>query len=48
MEESYYILSGQGRITIENETDILNTGDVVLIPEKAVHQLANVSNDEPY
>ncbi len=40
-EESYYILQGQARMVIENETQTLTPGMSVLIPPKKVHQIFN-------
>jgi mannose-6-phosphate isomerase-like protein (cupin superfamily) len=40
-EEIYYIINGSGRITIGGETAPFRDGDVIYIPEKAVHSIAN-------
>ena len=45
IEESYYILSGQGRIMIDNEERLLKAGDAVAIPTSAVHQIVNESHE---
>ena len=44
-EEIYYIISGSGYITIDGETTRFNDGDVIYIPEKAVHSIANDGNE---
>lgn len=38
-EESYFVLSGHGEVTIEGETRELTPGDAVAIPAGAVHQI---------
>ncbi len=40
-EESYTILAGQGRLTLDGVTAALAPGDSVAIPAGAVHQIAN-------
>jgi mannose-6-phosphate isomerase-like protein (cupin superfamily) len=44
-EEIYYIISGSGYITIDGETTRFHDGDVIYIPEKAVHSIANDGNE---
>lgn len=44
-EESYYILSGKGRMIINDKEHRLNAGDAVAIPANAVHQLFNDSGE---
>ena len=46
VEESYYILSGQGRIVIDAEEAIIKAGDAVAIPINAVHQIFNDSGED--
>ena len=41
LEELYYILSGYGNITIGEEKQEISRGDVVYIPQKALHTLVN-------
>lgn len=40
-EESYYILSGQGRMVMNDEARLLVAGDAVAIPVNGVHQIFN-------
>lgn len=42
-EELYYILSGYGNITIEDENQEVSRGDVVYIPQHALHTLVNTA-----
>jgi mannose-6-phosphate isomerase-like protein (cupin superfamily) len=44
-EEVYYILSGRGRIYIEDEEEEVERGDVVYIPKKKVHTLENPAEE---
>jgi quercetin dioxygenase-like cupin family protein len=41
--EFYYVLTGRGLMTIENETREIRQGDLVKIPPNAVHSLKPVS-----
>lgn len=45
-EESYYILAGQGRVVMDDETRDLKAGDALLIPPNVVHQIFNDSTNE--
>jgi mannose-6-phosphate isomerase-like protein (cupin superfamily) len=40
-EEIYYIISGSGHIKINGETTRFRDGDIIYIPEKTVHSIAN-------
>lgn len=42
-EESYYILAGRGRITMDDETVQVSAGDAIMIPPNVVHQIFNDS-----
>jgi len=44
-EESYYILSGQARIVIDDEECTMMPGDVVAIPRMATHQIFNDTDE---
>jgi mannose-6-phosphate isomerase-like protein (cupin superfamily) len=44
--EVYYILAGQGRMHINNETREVSTGDVILIPPEAVQWIDNTGDGE--
>jgi len=41
LEELYYILSGYGNISIREEKQEISRGDVVYIPQNALHTLVN-------
>lgn len=43
-EEIWLILSGKGKLTIENETSELYRGEMIYIPAKKIHQIQNVSH----
>lgn len=47
LEHEQYVLRGQATITIGDETYHVKTGDVVFIPEGAVHSYEN-TGDEPF
>ena len=42
-EESYYILSGEGRVVLDGKEKIVSAGDAVAIPVNVVHQIFNDS-----
>ena len=44
VEESYVILSGQGRMVIDGEEQMLRAGDAVAVPVNAIHQIFNDSD----
>jgi mannose-6-phosphate isomerase-like protein (cupin superfamily) len=44
VEESYFILSGQGRMMIDSEERMLRAGDGIAVPANAVHQIFNDSD----
>ena len=41
--EFYYVTSGRGRMTVEDETREIVPGDLVCIPPRALHSLVPVS-----
>ena len=45
--ETFLVLSGSGRMEIEDENDVLNDGDVVFIPKNHAHCFRNLSNSNP-
>ena len=47
VEHEQYVLRGQARITIGDETHYLKAGDVVFIPEGAIHSYEN-TGEEPF
>ena len=40
-EEVYYILSGEGRITVGSESRDVASGDAIFIPRRSAHTLEN-------
>jgi mannose-6-phosphate isomerase-like protein (cupin superfamily) len=40
-EEIYFIISGTGKIKIGNEEARFRDGDIIYIPEKTTHSIAN-------
>ena len=47
VEHEQYVLRGQAKITIGDETHQVKTGDVVFIPKGAIHSYQNMGN-EPF
>jgi mannose-6-phosphate isomerase-like protein (cupin superfamily) len=44
-EETYFILKGQGKLHINGETRIVNSGDAIFIPPKNQHQIHCEGNE---
>lgn len=47
LEHEQYVLNGRATITIGEETHYVKTGDVVFIPEGAIHSYQN-TGEEPF
>jgi quercetin dioxygenase-like cupin family protein len=47
LEHEQYVLRGKATITINDETYQVKTGDVVFIPEGAIHSYENIG-EEPF
>ncbi len=45
-EEFYYVIAGQGDMTIGDETQQVNIGDAILIPAGATHTLVNTGSGD--
>jgi mannose-6-phosphate isomerase-like protein (cupin superfamily) len=45
LEEIYYVLQGQGIMTVEDETVPIGPGDAVLVPPGVDHGLANTGSE---
>lgn len=45
MEESFYILEGNGIIRVDEEEEILKKGDVIFIPINHPHAIENTGKD---
>jgi len=41
MEEIYFILTGQGKMSVDSETEPVKSGDAVWIPAGSSHSLTN-------
>ena len=46
MQEIFILVQGSTQISIGDETDVLNTGDAVLIPVAAVHTMHNPHKED--
>ncbi len=44
--EVYYILSGKGRMHIDNESEEVSLGDTVYIPPKGVQYIENIGSED--
>lgn len=44
--ETFIIIRGSGRMTIESETETVNLGDAIFIPKNTHHFLENTSDSE--
>ncbi|VAW71285.1 hypothetical protein MNBD_GAMMA12-2351 [hydrothermal vent metagenome] len=45
-EELYYIVSGQGEMTLDQEVFAVLKGDVVCIPPNSAHQILNTGEED--
>jgi len=45
--ETFIMLRGQGRMVIDDESEVLEEGDIVFIPKNSVHYIENTSQSEP-
>ena len=48
MEEIYFISSGEGEMTVDQETRHVKTGDAIWIPAGSSHALSNSGQDHLY
>ena len=46
-DELFYVVSGRGTATLGDKTEAIEPGDVILVPQSAVHRIENLNNDEP-
>ena len=44
-EQCYYIIKGQGLMTIEDETEEVTLGDAIFIPSNNKHAIKNIGNE---
>jgi mannose-6-phosphate isomerase-like protein (cupin superfamily) len=45
-EEMFYLLKGKGTITVEDETEEIEAGAAIYIPENVVHHFENTQDEE--
>ena len=45
-EEMFYLLKGKGTITVEDETEEIEAGVAIYIPENVVHHFENTQDEE--
>jgi mannose-6-phosphate isomerase-like protein (cupin superfamily) len=45
-EEMFYLLKGKGTITVEDETEEIEAGVAIYIPENVVHHFENTQDGE--
>jgi len=46
-DELFYVVSGRGTARLGDRIQAIEGGDVVFVPAGAVHQIANLKNDDP-
>ena len=46
MEEVFIILKGKAKIKVDKEEELIEKGDLVVIPMKKVHQMKNAGKEE--
>src|SRR5215212_3882005 len=46
-DELFYVVSGRGTARLGEKVEAIDAGDVVFAPAGAVHQIANLKNDDP-
>ena len=46
-DELFYVVSGRGTARLGDRVDAIEAGDVVFAPAGAVHQIANLKNEDP-
>ena len=44
-EQCYYIISGSGKMFIDDQTQVVKKGDAVFIPSNATHGIENIGED---
>ena len=45
-EEMFYLLKGKGTITVEEETEEIEAGVAIYIPENVIHHFENTQDEE--
>ena len=46
-DEIFCVVSGSGTATLEDDTEPVEQGDVIFVPDGTVHGVANMDGDEP-
>lgn len=46
-DELFYVVAGRGTARLGDRVETIEPGDVVFVPTGAVHQIANLNNDDP-
>ncbi len=46
-EELFYVVSGHGTATLNDNTEQIGPGDVIVVPAGEIHRISNPENDEP-
>jgi mannose-6-phosphate isomerase-like protein (cupin superfamily) len=46
MEEIYFVLSGEGEMTVDDETRHVGPGDAVWVPTGSIHALTNSGEED--
>jgi mannose-6-phosphate isomerase-like protein (cupin superfamily) len=48
MDEIFIITSGKAEIKVDKETEILQKGDAIIIPQKSVHMMKNIGDKDAF
>ena len=46
-EELFYVVSGHGVATLNDNTEQIGPGDVIVVPAGEIHRISNPDDDEP-
>lgn len=46
-DELFYVVSGRGTAALGETSEAIGPGDVIFVPQGAVHGISNLANDEP-
>ncbi|WP_062915132.1 cupin domain-containing protein [Paraburkholderia caribensis] len=45
-EETFFVLSGNGEMTVDDETRVVGPGDMIYLPRFSRHTLKNIATNE--
>ncbi len=45
MEQIYYVISGQMKVTVDDETATVGPGSVVFVPPHVIHDFSNAGDE---